>query len=251
MVLLGYQVVETFYVFAANSTLLFAFGFVIYFCLVSAPRDVGLPNPAESSDEINRVIEEPASRPKPISFWKAWLLPGVIAYSLAYSCLKLVNYGFFFWLPFYLHNNFGWSETDADSLSAWYDVGGIIAAVLAGAISDHLSSRTPLVVGMLFVSTFALWAYSNSPPSYLVNAVLLAFVGFFVGGPANMISSSISADLGKARELHGSAEALSTVTGIVDGTGSVGAAFGQLLIPSVQAAFGWGAVFYGFIFMVT
>lgn len=47
-------------------------------------------------------------------------------YSLAYACLKLVNYSFFFWLPFYLSNNFGWKEAEADQLSIWYDVGGII-----------------------------------------------------------------------------------------------------------------------------
>lgn len=50
----------------------------------------------------------------------------VLQYSLAYACLKLVNYSFFFWLPFYLSNNYGWKEAEADRLSVWYDVGGII-----------------------------------------------------------------------------------------------------------------------------
>ncbi|ETN86328.1 hypothetical protein NECAME_19547 [Necator americanus] len=61
---------------------------------------------------------------------------------------------------------------------------------------------------------------------------------------------SLWAYSGRARELRGNAEALSTVTGIVDGTGSFGAALGQLLIPSVQSVFGWNAVFYGFIVMI-
>lgn len=56
-------------------------------------------------------------------------------YSLAYACLKLVNYSFFFWLPFYLHAHYGWQESVADELSAWYDIGGIIAAVVAGIVS--------------------------------------------------------------------------------------------------------------------
>lgn len=245
LVLMGYQ-----YAFAVNSILLFVFAFVVYFNLKSAPREVGLPDSPEFQDELLRVIEEPTERPEPIRFWKAWLLPGVIAYSLAYACLKLVNYGFFFWLPYYLHNNFGWSEADADSLSAWYDVGGIVAAILGGAASDHFPSRTPIIFVMLICSTFSLWAYSASPPSRLINGMLLTLTGFFIGGPANMISSSVSADLGKARELRGNAEALSTVTGIVDGTGSFGAALGQLLIPSIQAVFGWESVFYGFIVMI-
>lgn len=43
-----------------------------------------------------------------------------------------------------------------------------------------------------------------------------------------MISSAISADLGRQEALRGSQEALATVTGIVDGTGSIGAAAGQV-----------------------
>lgn len=43
-----------------------------------------------------------------------------------------------------------------------------------------------------------------------------------------MISSAISADLGRQEALRGSQEALATVTGIVDGTGSLGAAAGQV-----------------------
>lgn len=52
--------------------------------------------------------------------------------------------------------------------------------------------------------------------------------GFFIGGPSNMISSAISADLGRQELIQGSNEALATVTGIVDGTGSIGAAVGQV-----------------------
>ena len=46
-------------------------------------------------------------------------------YSLAYAFLKLVNYSFFFWLPFYLNNAFGWKESVADNLSTAYDIAGI------------------------------------------------------------------------------------------------------------------------------
>ncbi|KAL0195289.1 hypothetical protein M9458_008861, partial [Cirrhinus mrigala] len=75
---------------------------------------------------IQQRDEEPEPQPKAIGFLQAFCLPGVIPYSLAYACLKLVNYSFFFWLPFYLSNNFGWKEVQADRLSVWYDVGGIV-----------------------------------------------------------------------------------------------------------------------------
>ena len=57
----------------------------------------------------------------------------------------------------------------------------------------------------------------------ILNAGLMGVVGFFIGGAANIISAAICADMGRIDELRGNAEALATVTGIVDGTGSVGA----------------------------
>ena len=80
----------------------------------------------------------------------------------------------------------------------------------------------------------------------------MTFTGIFIGGPANMISAAITADLGRQEAILASnAQALSTVTGIVDGTGSFGAAIGQVLIPVIQKQWSdWRFVFYFFIVMV-
>lgn len=135
------------YAFLVTAAVQFAGGIVIFFGLLVSPEEIGLPgleaeenfeedshrpliNGAENEDEYepNYSIQEgsPVTQVKAISFYQACCLPGVIPYSLAYACLKLVNYSFFFWLPFYLSNNFGWKEAEADKLSIWYDVGGII-----------------------------------------------------------------------------------------------------------------------------
>lgn len=132
----------------------------------------------------------------------------------------------------------------------WYDCGGIFAAIVAGILSDRCSSRTPIVVVMLTMSMGAIFAYARSPKDIVINSVLMTITGFFIGGPANLVSAAISADLGKADEIRGSAEALSTVTGIIDGTGSVGASIGQILLPVIQNAAGWSTVFYVFIIMI-
>ena len=83
-----------------------------------------------------------------------------------------------------------------------------------------------------------------------MNAFLMSIVGFFIGGAANMISATITADLGKQGPIQGNKEGLATVTGIVDGTGSIGAALGQLLVPLIQSHFDWFYVFYFFIILV-
>ncbi|VDP17581.1 unnamed protein product [Soboliphyme baturini] len=75
-------------------------------------------------------------------------------------------------------------------------------------------------------------------------------LGFFCNGVANVISAAVSADLGSQKQIQGNAHALSTVTGIVDGMGSIGAAIGQLIVPVIQTQFGWIPVFYLFITMI-
>ena len=56
---------------------------------------------------------------------------------------------------------------------------------------------------------------------------LMWLLGFFIGGAANIIGAACSADLGKAAIEMGMESAVSIVAGIIDGTGSVGAAVGQ------------------------
>lgn len=92
---------------------------------------------------------------------------------------------------------------------------------------------------------------TGSPNNKSVNALLMTITGFFIGGPSNMVSSAISADLGRQELIQGSSEALATVTGIVDGTGSIGAAVGQYLVSLIQDNLGWMWVFYFFILMTS
>lgn len=190
---------------------------------------------------------EADNKPKSISFIRVILLPGVIPYSLAYAFLKLVNYSFFFWLPFYLNNQYNWKESTADQLSTAYDIAGIIGGTLVGLASDRLGKRTILIVPMLILSIPSLFAYGRSPADMTINTALMSLIGFLIGGASNLISAAVSADLGCQKALQGNDKALSTVTGIVDGTGSFGAALGQIAVPYLQTGLGWDSVFYLFM----
>ena len=55
---------------------------------------------------------------------------------------------------------------------------------------------------------------------------MMFLLGFFISGLNNMISAACAADLGKQEALKGNTKATSTVTGIIDGSGSMGTAFG-------------------------
>merc|ERR1719198_1698442 len=89
-----------------------------------------------------------------------------------------------------------------------------------------------------------------------MNPVLLLFLlglmGILVGGPNNIITSAVSADLAEEAVKLGLAEVkpTGTITGIINGSGSITAAFGLMLIGPLQSLGGWTCVWYFLIFCV-
>ncbi|ETN72429.1 transporter, major facilitator family protein [Necator americanus] len=238
---LGYQTT-----FLAGASLMLVGAVVVMLSISVRPKEEGYFAVTESNRRERRSTSEEETG-EPISILKAILLPGVLAYCLCNASLKLVNYAFFFWLPLYLTEAFQWEEAKADELSIWYDIGGIIGSVAGGYISDKMGCRTPLIVVMLGASVGALFVYSHAGPTLVWNAFLMTIVGVTISGPYNLIVGTISVDLGSQPALAGNAKAMATVSGLIDGTGSVGSAFGQIFVPVLQNSFGWGSVFYLFM----
>ena len=77
----------------------------------------------------------------------------------------------------------------------------------------------------------------------------MLMAGFFTNGVGSVVPSVVAADLGNHPLLKGNPNAKSTVTGIVDGTGCVGAAVGQICIAYISSELGWNATFYMLIAM--
>lgn len=85
----------------------------------------------------------------------------------------------------------------------------------------------------------------GSSSSFALNTLILTVVGLLVNGPYGLITTSVSAQLGTHSCLEGNAKALATVTAIIDGTGSIGAAIGPLLAGFVSNSNkDWQNVFY-------
>ena len=126
--------------------------------MVDHPKMVGLASVDQGDEDEVPIIEHDQNAneeingevklEQPVSFIKAVRIPGVIEYALSYFALKLVNYSFFFWLPYYLHNTFHWTDTESNSVSVWFDVGGIIGGIVGGVGSDLWGHRSPVVFGM-------------------------------------------------------------------------------------------------------
>ena len=129
-------------------------------------------------------------------------------------------------------------------LSMVFDIGGIVGAIATGVISDASSMPATTCVGMLTVAAPLLFIYETyGAISWVTNVLLLFVLGLFVNGPYALITTSVSAELGQHKSLDGNAKALATVTSIIDGTGSIGAAVGPMIAGLVQSG-GWENVFY-------
>jgi MFS transporter, OPA family, solute carrier family 37 (glycerol-3-phosphate transporter), member 1/2 len=60
--------------------------------------------------------------------------------------------------------------------------------------------------------------------------------------PNNIITSAVAADLASHPSVRGNNKSLGTVTGLINGTGSITASIGLLAIGPLQSTYGWGSV---------
>ena len=158
------------------------------------------------------------------------MLPGVFLYSSAFFCTKMAVFCLLLLLPSFLRNpDLNYSFAGIANLSTMIDVGAIFGSIVLGYISDLMhGKRSPVALAAVIVSiavSFTITFTVRELPTW-VFFVLMFILGFTISGLSNMISSACSADLGKQEALKGNARAISTVTGIIDGTGTLGAAVG-------------------------
>uniref|UniRef100_A0A672TFN7 Glycerol-3-phosphate transporter-like n=1 Tax=Sinocyclocheilus grahami TaxID=75366 RepID=A0A672TFN7_SINGR len=190
------------------------------------------------------VVLKSEAEPSAISFMGALRIPGVVEFSLCLLFAKLVSYTFLFWLPLYITKTAHLDAKKAGDLSTLFDVGGIVGGILAGVLSDKLGKRATTCAVMLLLAAPTLYGFSMMSQFGLGPTIgMLLVCGGLVNGPYSLITTAVSADLGTHKSLKGNARALSTVTAIIDGTGSVGAAVGPLLAGLLSAR-GWDQVFY-------
>ena len=240
------------------------FGIITFLILVESPDVIGIADDAHDKnqnegdrdddssplleDETESLIGNSSSHTtqhqKAISFWQALWIPGVMEFSMSLFFAKLVAYTFLFWLPFYIQNTASYDAKVSGLLSTLFDFGGIAGGIIAGLVSDKTGRSATTCASMLLIACGMMYIYYlKAKISLTVNIALLLITGAFVNGPYSLITTAVSADLGTHSDLKGNAKALSTVTAIIDGVGSIGAAFGPYLTGVISPT-GWQNVFY-------
>lgn len=220
-------------------------GLLCFFFLVDKPEDVECSSPQhhDDSSEVSEAVHSEVDS-EAISFCGALRIPGVLEFSMCLLFAKLVSYTFLYWLPLYISNIAHFDAKEAGDMSTLFDVGGIMGGILAGLVSDYTGARAATCWIMLVAAAPMLFLYNDiGQQSLVVSIGMLLLCGALVNGPYALITTAVSADLGTHESLRGNSRALSTVTAIIDGTGSVGAALGPLLAGVISPS-GWNNVFY-------
>ncbi|CAG9462249.1 unnamed protein product [Pedinophyceae sp. YPF-701] len=227
-------------------------GGLVYLFLVPEPHDAGhhnlyhgqsvasnLADIKTLEEQHRRQMADAEQRERDVAgshgvgLLQAWRIPGVAPFAMCLFFSKLIAYTFLYWLPYYIRETeIGGrklTSKEAGDLSVLFDIGGILGGVAAGHLSDSTGASS--IVASLFVYTSipVLYAYSKyGHMSFFFNIALMMVSGFFVNGPYALITTAVSADLGTHDSLKGSEKALATVTAIIDGCGSLGAALGPM-----------------------
>lgn len=258
--------------FVVPGIILGVMGVAVFLFLVPHPLDVdcSLPDhhggedihsyaaiPSEEDDplvssERNPTYKDAAraevEQEKAITIWGALKVPGVIEFSICLFFAKLVSYTFLFWLPKYIAASEHVNPQHAGDLSTVFDFGGIFGGIVAGVISDITGGRATVCMVQLTLAAPMLYVYNQfGTVNEYAGIVMLFICGALVNGPYALITTAVSADLGTHRSLKGNNKALATVTAIIDGTGSMGAALGPLLTGLISHGGGesaWQNVFY-------
>ncbi|KAL6098471.1 slc37a2 [Pungitius sinensis] len=243
-------------------------GILCFFFLVEKPEHINCTPPQHHSEKESDETESLATNSSPvdraaygsisaaepaevveqhteaISFSGALSIPGVVEFSLCLLFAKLVSYTFLYWLPLYISNVAHFDAKAAGDMSTLFDVGGIVGGITAGLVSDYTGGRATTCCVMLLTAAPMLFLYNYIGQRSLATTIgMLLLCGGLVNGPYALITTAVSADLGTHESLRGNSRALSTVTAIIDGTGSVGAAVGPLLAGLISPT-GWNHVFY-------
>ena len=219
--------------------------------LVGDPVDVGI-----ITDDVRIRMEKNAAKaaagedvddsgPAPITYAGALQIPMVAQYAFAFGFFKLTNYVLFFWLPYFLGKHF--DPVTANLIAALYSVGMMPGGIIVGVVSDFFGGRRATVIGV-FMSCLIVFLGVFSQKSEDLGAiellVMLAIMGILVGGPNNIITSAVAADLASHPSVKGNNKSLGTVTGLINGCGSITASIGLLAVGPLQETYGWSSVWY-------
>lgn len=226
-----------FFIAAATST---SICLAIRTSLKSDPSEVGLAeppaNPVNVYGEAGQSAENVTLRERLLPLFKSPLFWMICLTNLG---LTLIRETFNFWTPTFLSEVPKLGAGDAAIGSLLFPLVGAVSAVLAGIISDRLGGRHGRVmVPAILCLTVALACLASVDLSGrpVLALILISTVSFFLIAPYSYLSGVMALDLGGKR-------ASSTVAGLSDSAGYLGAILSGQAVGMIAQNYGWSTAF--------
>lgn len=191
---------------------------VFYVLCVKSPRPEDSYADVESEDvSIAEGVKSPS----------AWIL------SIATMLFCIGCFGFVNWIATYWAQAFGWPEDQANMWVGYFSIGGVVAAIIVGALLNKVKNRK--VFGMVALAAYgcaSMWAMFMGNPSLLV---LFVIVYSFVDASFPCVLWTMAAQTVKRPELAGVA------LGVVSIGFNLGILLGPPIVGAVVESMGWSA----------
>ena len=231
--------------------------------LRNAPEEVGLP-PIEQLRKIaDTGVHEPSrldptsapvctvTEDKHMGFGytcKVCLTnPRIWGVSIAFFCLDIIRYGFFYWAPVFLIEVQGATISSAGLQIAILPLAGSTGSIVCGwATGKYFNNRrAPVVCLCLFgLAIFSCLFYYAPEGAWMWSLICLALVGFCTYGAHVLM-------VGHAAQDFAGRKAAASASGFIDGFGYIGAAMTGVFTGWLVENYSWEAGFWYWIIAAT
>ena len=177
---------------------------------------------------------------------RALLVPLLRSRSFVLVCLlslgcTIIRETFNSWTPVYLRDYLGYSVSNAAGMSAVFPAVGAVSVIATGWLSDRLGANGRSLIllvglGATVAALLALTTVHARSDGSLLPLIAVGTIAFCLLGPYSYLGGAFAADFGGK-------QASAASSGIIDGTGYLGAVLAGDSVARVSVAFGWQGVF--------
>jgi len=234
-------------VFYSSGAIVSVFAPILALALAHLPDT---PSPSLPTELASKVTTKSPSTAKgsPLS------VPGVTSVGAAYTLVKMSRYCLMFWLPYFFSKRVKMGAAAAALVSTIFDVSGVIGSIGTGFLCDKcyggrmisLTLPMSLAAGLAFAGWAALCAIEgSSPPLFGGSLHILAMggVGLLVAAPDGILGGAAARNLCDYAGLSDDHSLAASVSGLINGCGSVGAIVQGVLTAKLVDVAGWEGLF--------
>jgi len=169
--------------------------------------------------------------------------PRIWGVSLAFFCLDIIRYGFFYWAPVFLIEVQGATIGSAGLTVAVLPIAGSVGAIVSGWATGKFfnNRRAPVISLCLFgLAIFSYLFYYAPPGAWVWGLICLAVIGFFTYGAHVLM-------VGHAAQDFAGRKAAASASGFIDGFGYIGASMTGVFTGWLVDNYSWTAAFWYWI----